>query len=474
MIPRRPRVAVIGGGITGLAAARVLRDARLRGEIGEVLLIEASPRLGGKILTERVGDFLIEGGPDSFLTVKPHAVELARAVGLGDRLIGTLEPRDVFILHRGRLHPLPDGLAALIPRRLAPFLRSTLFTLAEKARFGLEPFVPPSRDGDESLGAFVRRRLGRAAVERLAGPLLAGIHAADAEELSLQATFPALAEAERRYGSLTRAALAGRRRPHRADAGPMFMTLRGGLQELVTAAAHLPEVRVLTETPVRAIERAADGYVLRLDGGVSERVERLVLAVPAPAAGALLAGINPEAARWASMIPHVSTAVVAFGFRRADVRHPLVGHGYLVGLGEGLRHTATTWVSSKWPARAPDGHVLLRCFTGRAGDPGALPLDDERLARALLDELRPLLCITGTPVLTRVYRWPQAMPQYTRGHLDRLQALRRALAATPGIVAAGGAYGGVGLPDCIRQGMEAGEAILGRAPSSPRPVEVTR
>ena len=479
---RDVRLAVVGGGITGLAAARALQAAVDAGGVEDVTLIEAEPHLGGKILTERVGGFLVEGGPDSFLTLKPQAVEFARQLGLGDRLVPTVDPRHVFILHRGRLHPLPDGLASLIPQRLGPFLRSGLFTLREKARFGLDLLVPPSPNGaDEALGHFVRRRLGHAAVERLAGPLLAGIHAGDVEELSLRATFPTLADAERRYGSLTRAVLARRRSQAHEDAGrngaardgaaTMFMTLRGGLGELVERAADLPHVAVRTRTALRTIERQGGRYVLRLVGGESLEVDAVVLTVPAHAAAVLLRDVNPPASRMAASVPYVSTAAAALGFRRADLGHALAGHGYVVAGGEGRAHTACTWVSSKWPGRAPAGHVLLRCFAGRAGDQEAFNLDDGTLVRALLEELTPVLGIVGSPVLTRVYRWRDAMPQYTVGHLDRMAALRAALRATPGIVVAGGGYGGVGLPDCIRQGRDAAEEALGivaAARSSPR------
>lgn len=482
-VPRRPSIVVIGGGITGLTASRVLREALVHGGAGEVTLIEAAPQLGGKILTERVGGFLIEGGPDSFLTLKPQAVELARELGLGDRLVGTLDPRHVFILHRGRLHPLPEGLASLIPQRLGPFIRSRLFTPWEKARFGLDLLIPPSPNGtDEALGSFVRRRLGQAAVERLAGPLLAGIHAGDIEELSLRATFPTLAEAERRYGSLTRAVLARRRAPARSGGrigaegaspgGSMFMTLRGGLRELVDRAADLPGVAVRTQTDVRTIERRGERYLVRVEGAEAIEADVVLVTVPANAAAVVLRDLNPPAADLAATVPHVSTAAVAFGFRRADVRHPLAGHGYVVGLGEGMAHTAATWVSSKWPDRAPEGYVLLRCFTGRAGEQQALALDDGALAEALLAEVTPLLGITGAPELTRVYRWNAAMPQYTLGHLERVAALRRALEATPGIIVAGGGYGGVGLPDCIRQGREAAaEALRLAAPPALEAVE---
>ncbi|MDQ7843335.1 MAG: protoporphyrinogen oxidase [Armatimonadota bacterium] len=460
------RIAVVGGGIAGLAAAYALQHGLQEGRAVGVTLIEAAPRLGGKILTERVGGFLIEGGPDSFLTLKPQAVQFARALGLGDRLVPTGRPRHVFILHRGRLHPLPDGLTSLVPRRLGPFLRSDLFSIREKARFAWDLLVPPNRNGsDETIGAFVRRRLGPAAVERLAGPLLAGIHAGDVEALSLRATFPTLAEAEIRYGSLTRAVVARRRSVTGVDGeAAMFMTLAGGLQELVDRVVTALQAVVLrTGTRALSLERRARGYRVILEGGEEVEADAVILATPANVAAALLRDVNEAASRLAADIPYASTAAVALGFRRPDVAHPLVGHGYVVASSEAMLHTACTWVSSKWPGRAPPDHVLLRCFVGRAGRSAGLELADDVLVRRLLAELAPLLGLRGDPVLARVYRWPASMPQYTVGHLERLRALRAALAGTPGLFMAGGGYEGVGLPDCIRQGQEAAAAALASA-----------
>lgn len=456
------RVVVVGGGITGLAAAYTLSRPSAAGTV-DVTLVETSPRLGGKILTEQVGPFLIEGGPDSFLTLKPAAVEFARELGLADRLIGTQEPGGAFILYRGRLEPLPDGLAGLVPQRLGPFLRSGLFAPLEKARFALDLVVPPSRNGaDESLGSFVRRRLGPAAVDRLAAPLLAGIHAGDIDRLSLRATFPQFADAERRYGSLTRAVLARRRAGQsRVGAGlPMFMTLRGGLRELVGAVTRaLPGGSVRTAQVVRITRTSAD-YVLTLHDGAELRADAVVLAVPAAVTTHLLSIVNPDAARLLPSIPYVSTAAVVLAFHRADVAHPLSGHGYVVARSERTLHTACTWVSSKWPHRAPGDHVLLRTYVGRDGDQAALAMDDEALGALVLRELTPLLGIRGTPALVRVYRWPQAMPQYLVGHLERVAGVRACLQRTPGLVLAGSAYEGVGIPDCIRQGREAASAVL--------------
>jgi oxygen-dependent protoporphyrinogen oxidase len=458
------RVIIIGGGITGLAAAHALDKAVLRGEVDEAVLLEAGPRLGGKILTEQIDGFLIEGGPDSFITLKPRAVQFARELGLGDRLIGTLEPRHVFIRHAGRLYPLPDGFTGLIPRHLGPFVRSPLFSLVEKARFGLEPFVSRSANGtDESLGGFVRRRLGQAAVDRLAAPLLAGIHAGDINRLSLRATFPQFAEAVRRYGSLTRAVLArrgagfsGNGRQQGGAPTSMFMTLRGGLDELVRAARpSIHSVTLRTIVPVSAIARANGAYVVRLVNGERLDAGAVIVTVPAHTAARLLAGVNGPAATVAGMIRSTSTAVVALGFRRDQIRHSLNGHGYVGSHREAAAHTACTWVTSKWPDRAPRGSVQLRCFVGRDGAQRALEMDDHDLVDAVVDELRPLLGISGSPTLARVYRWQEAMPQYEVGHLDRLDAMEAALAATPGLFLAGSPYRGVGLPDCITQGEQA-------------------
>ncbi|MGH2349458.1 MAG: protoporphyrinogen oxidase [bacterium] len=456
------RVVVVGGGITGLAAAWALSRPSAASVV-DVTLVDASARLGGKILTEQVGPFLFEGGPDSFLTLKPAAVEFARELGLADRLIGTLEPGGAYVLYRGRLEPLPDGLAGLIPQRVGPFLRSGLFSPLEKARFACDLLVPASRNGaDESLGAFVRRRLGSAAVDRLAAPLLAGIHAGDVDRLSLRATFPQFADAERRYGSLTAAILARRRtgRPREGAGLPMFMTLRGGLSEMVDAVIRaLPEGSVRVGQVTRITTTRA-GYALALHDGAELRADAVVLAVPASAAAPLLVGVGPDAAGVLRSIPYVSTAAVVFAFRRADVAHPLAGHGYVVARGERTVHTACTWVSSKWPYRAPEGYVVVRAYVGRDGDQAALAMDDGALSRAVLSELTPLLGLRAAPTLARVYRWPEAMPQYLVGHLERVAAARGHLRRTRGLVLAGSAYNGVGIPDCIRQGKEAAARVV--------------
>ncbi|MDQ7848892.1 MAG: protoporphyrinogen oxidase [Armatimonadota bacterium] len=457
------RIAVVGGGITGLAAAYGLVQAKeLRG--AEVTLYEQAPRLGGKILTERLDGFLLEAGPDSFLTSKPEAVALSRALGLGEELVGTGPDRTVYVLSRGRLHPLPEGLALVAPTRVLPFMRSGLFTLPEKARIGAELLLPPRRvDSDESLGAFVRRRLGQAALDRIAAPLLAGIYAGDAEQLSLEATFPLLRELERRHGSVIAGMLARRRTAADADGHlPLFVTLRGGLGRLVERlGAALEGVEVRTGVGVEAIAREGAGYLLELSVGGRARADLVILTTPAFVAASLLEPLSPEAASMLRQIPYASTATVSLAFREGDLP-PLRGHGFVVARGEGWRITACTWASAKWPDRAPPGFALLRAYVGSASDAAVLERSDEEILRVVSEELHSAMGITAWPVLWRIVRWPASMPQYTVGHLERLAAAEAALAGLPGLFLAGAGYRGIGLPDCIRQGLTAAAAVHAR------------
>jgi protoporphyrinogen/coproporphyrinogen III oxidase len=465
---------VIGGGITGLAATHALNAAVAAGFLDTATLLEAAPQLGGKIVTDRMDGFVLEAGPDSFLTVKPEALEFCRTLGLGDQIVGTLAPRHVFVLSRGVLEPLPDGLAGLVPTRLLPFLRSGLFSVWEKARIAGEFVVPPHHNGaEESVGEFVRRRLGPAAVDRLAAPLLAGIYAGDVDRLSLQATFPQLAEMESHYGSLMMATVLRQlRRPHKhppadhadeadTDSLGMFATLRDGLDHLVNRIKDsLPHVGVRTGAPARMITREGNQYRVHLANGAHVDGDVVIVTTPAHAAARLLRGLTPAAASALEQIPYVSTAAMALGFARTDVAHPLAGHGYVVARGEGLLHTACTWTSSKWPRRTPADCVLLRCYVGRAGDRRALDEDDDSLIATVVAEIGPLLGITGSPLLARVHRWENAMPQYEVGHLGRVDAITDTLSQTPGVLVAGAGYGGIGLPDCIRQGTEVAGAAL--------------
>jgi oxygen-dependent protoporphyrinogen oxidase len=442
-------VAVVGGGISGLAAAYGLARAGVA-----FTLLESAPRWGGRILTERSGGFLLEGGPDSLFAQKTAAFDLCRELGIEHRLIPAREPRTVYVMKRGRLHELPPGMAAGAPQDMPAFLRSGLFSWPGKLRMGLEPLVPRRRDGvDESIAGFFRRRLGREALTLLGDPLLAGIHAGDPERLSLGTTMPRLAELEKRAGSLAR----GLARARSASApGPMFYTLQDGLHELVEALVRtLPAGRLRAGTGVHALFRDGRGYRLQLDDGGVVRAGRVVLAVPAPIGSRLLGSLDLDAAAWLLSVPFAPTATVLLGYRREDVGHALDGHGLLVPRGEGLRTTACSFVSSKFGHRAPEGHVLLRAFIGGARDASALSLGKVGLLDTVRRELTPVLGLRGEPVVTRVFTWPESMPQMEVGHRERMAALEHRLEDWPGLHVIGAGLRGTGIADAVTDGLQA-------------------
>jgi protoporphyrinogen/coproporphyrinogen III oxidase len=452
---RRVDVAVIGGGIAGLTAARALHAQGL-----SVVLLEAAQRWGGVIRTERVDGFLLEGGPDTLLASKPEGVDLCVSLGLGDRLVPTSASRNaVFMVRRGRLHPFPSGMVLGVPTGLGSLLRSRLFTWRGKLRMGLEPFVRARRDeGDESIASFIGRRLGREAVEIVGGPLLAGIHAGDAERLSISATFPRLRQMEAVSGSLVR----GLRRARRdAPPGPTaaFVSLAGGLGDLVAAlVAGLPADALRQGSPARALHRDGAGFVVEAEGGPFN-ARAVVLALPPPRAAPLLARLSPDAAGLLASVRFASTCTVLLGYPRNGVAHPLDGHGFLVPRGEGLRTTALTFASTKLPGRAPDGHVLLRAFVGGIHDPAVLEMDDTSLADLVEREMRPFLGIRGEPVLRRVYRWPEATPQMEVGHRDRVAAIERHLGEVPGLFITGAGLRGTGIPDTVADATRTAAAV---------------
>jgi oxygen-dependent protoporphyrinogen oxidase len=461
------RVVVIGGGITGLAAAHRLTTL-LPGTA--ITLVEREPRLGGKIRTERTDGFVIEGGPDSFLSAKPRGLGLCRELGLGDRLHGPDEAnRRTFVLRRGELHRLPEGLTGLIPTRLGPMARTRLISPRGKARMALDFVLPPRKgNADESLASFIERRLGTEVYRNLVEPLMAGIYVGDGRQLSLAATFPQLRAAERRHGGLIKGVLAARREAETPTPNvnqppkPGFLTLPTGLAELVeTLADRLAAagVDVRTGISVAAIEKTDSGYRLTLDTGDTFDADAVVVATEAWAAAPLLRALDPALGDAHDAIPHVSSATVALAFRTAELAQPLHGFGYIVPRVEGRPVLASTWLSAKWPGRAPEGFTLVRGFVGRAGCEEVLNGADESLVDLVRDELRDTLGITALPTLHRVTRWPRGMPQYTLGHLERIAAIDRAVAALPGLAIAGNAFTGVGIPDCIRSGESAAERV---------------
>lgn len=477
------RVVVIGGGLTGLAAAHrlVTRPPTPPGRRPpEVVVLEARGRLGGAIWTDRRDDFTLEGGADSFITSKPWGVALCRELGLADRLIETdARHRRSFVVRRGRLVPVPEGFVMMAPGRLWPVLASPLLSWRGKLRLLMEPLVPRrADDADESLASFVRRRLGREALDRLVQPLVGGIYTADPNELSLRATLPQFPAMEREHRSLLRAM---RRRagkegdPEQAASGArygLFVSLDEGMSTLIDAlAASLPPGAIRRDTPVRRVARPGPREpwkVELLDGTVLD-ADAVIVATEAHAAARLIDGLDPDLALQLRSIPYASSAIANVAFRREDVAHPLNGFGAVVPIVEGRRVLAVSFTSVKFPRRAPSGTVLMRVFVGGATQPELFDLDDEALAALVLDELAELLGVRGTPLLLEIARHPRGMPQYTLGHLDRVAAIRRLLDRHPGLALAGNAFDGVGVPDCIRSGREAADRLLDTLPEPPPP-----
>lgn len=460
MAPEPLDVVVIGGGISGLAACR-----RLRRQAPEkaVVLLEAAKRLGGVIRTTVRDGFLLEEGPDSFLTARPEALDLCRDLGLEPEFLPTNpDCRRSFILLDGRLRPVPEGVYLLAPTSIAALWRTSLFSVPGKLRMAMEPLIPRRRaTGDEALASFVRRRLGREALERLAQPMMAGIYSADPERLSLEATFPQFLEYERDHGSVIRG-LARRPKPA-GTSGPrygLFLALKEGMSRLVGALERDLAGSFRPSVPARALRREGAGWRVETDGE-SFRARAVVLAGGAPLSARLMAEAAPEAARTIGGIPHGSTLAVYAAFSREAVGHPLDGMGCVIPAIEGKAASAVSFASTKFPGRAPAGSVLLRIFAGGAAAEPLLPLPDDEIARRLIAEVAGPLGIGKGPLWTRTTRHIGAMPHYETGHLDRVAVIERAVEGLP-LRLAGPFLRGVGLPQCIASGTAAADAILAR------------
>lgn len=450
------RVIVVGGGITGLACAYRLRDSH------DVTVLEASERVGGNITTVQKDGFVIDGGPDSWVASKPHATQLAKDVGLGDQLIGTRpETRRVYVAHKGQLRPLPEGLVLGIPSRVMPMLKTALFSPLGKLRMGIEPLVPRRREtDDESVQDFFVRRLGREASERLAGPLLGGIFAGDPSKLSVRAAFPQLLEWENKYGSLVLAMRAANKHAKAANQGgppkSAFLSLRDGIATLPESVARALGDRVQMKTPVRSLRRDGDRWRVTLVSGEERLADRVVLATPQCALLDIVRTLDAELAREVERIRIGSSATVFFAYRREQIAHALDAVGFIVPRIEKTRVIACTWVSSKWPNRAPDGCALIRAFFGGVGHEEILESSDAELVDIAREELPKLMgALDGEPLFTRVFRWNKASPQPEVGHLELMKRVHERLLLHPGLFIAGNGYDGNGIPDCIKQGEQA-------------------
>jgi oxygen-dependent protoporphyrinogen oxidase len=452
------RIVIVGGGISGLAAAHRLVELGLPRT--QITLVEASGRLGGTLETHHRDGFLLERGPDSFISEKPEAVSLAKRLGLESRLIETNEQyRRSFIVRNGRLRPVPEGFQLLAPSRVWPFITTDVFSFIGKLRMAAD-LVLPRENGkeDESLASFVRRRLGREALERMAQPMVGGIYTADPETLSLRATLPRFLDMEQDHRSLILAMM--RQRPKAGTSGArysLFLSFDRGMEVLVDALAGVvPNVRL--KTRVQELSFQSGTWRIKADSGKSFEADAVCLAVPAYTAARLLENASPRLASQLNAIKYASTATINFAYPRAAIKHPLNGFGFVVPFIEKRSLIACTFSNVKFNHRAPDDHVLLRAFAGGALQPEMFVCDDlESLIEA---DLRELLNIDGSPLFTEVAKWERSMPQYEVGHLERVSEIENGIRGLPGLALAGNAYRGAGIPDCIRSGEAAAEILF--------------
>lgn len=462
------KIAIIGGGISGLSAAVTLERARAAGTPLQYRVFEAAPRLGGVLLTERVDGCVVEGGPDSFLTEKSWGLDFVRSIGLGDQLISSNDAdRKTYILVKGCLEPIPDGLMFMVPTRIAPILTTRLFSLPAKIRMAFEYFQKPlASEKDETVAEMVERHFGSEMVDRLADPLLAGVYGGEAAQLSAAAVLPRFVDMERKYGSLSRAMLAARKQMATAASAnskprALFTSLKDGMRQLVEAIEPmLAPGAASTGNPVVGLTRSADRWLITPMQGSPDEFDAVILALPASAASMLLGNVEPKLAGELGQIRYSSSVTVNLGYSRSDLQQLPPGFGFLVPRSENRRMLACTFVHVKFPHRAPDDKGILRCFIGGARDESVLELPDNDLIEMVRRNLAEILALTAEPRFARVYRWRRAMAQYTTGHLDRIRRIKELQSAVPDLYLAGNAYQGIGVPDCIASGESAAKSAM--------------
>ena len=458
------RIAIIGGGISGLSAAYGLEERRMRGVPVEYVLFETSPRLGGVLVTDRVQDCLVEAGPDSFLTEKPWAIELCKKIDLGDQLIGSNDSqRKTYILVKNKLVVMPDGLMFMVPTKILPTVFSPLFSLRTKMRMAAEWFHPPrTASEDETVAELVARHYGPEMVDRLADPLLSGVYGGEASQLSVRAVLSRFADMEAKHGSLGRAMLAARKKmgtnPNRTVPA-LFTSLKDGMQQMVNALVKRLEAKALrTSSPVECVMAENGGFTVSA-GYASDHFDAVIVATPAPAAASLLRMTHEKLATELDGIHYSSSVTVTLGYDENVRRSLPPGFGFLVPRSEGRRMLAATFVHNKFPHRAPENRALVRCFLGGARDQAILNSKEEEILRIVRKELKEISGIAAEPLFARVYKWRSAMAQYEVGHMERLQRIQSHCESLPGLVLAGNAFTGIGVPDCVRSGTQAADRL---------------
>lgn len=452
------RVAIVGSGVSACACA-----VRLKQKGIDFTIFEKESLPGGKLITERIDDFVVEGGPDSFLPEKRWTLDLIKEVGLSDELLPTNEEhKGTYIFSGNRLHRLPEGVMLMVPTMIAPLLRSRLISWPGKMRMGMELFVPKKKDlEDESLARFVTRRLGRECLDKIAEPLVAGIHTSNPDNMSVRAIFPRFLDMEQKYGSLIRGMTRIAKNGGAGSTGmTYFMSLKRGMQDLMdTCFAFVGSRTIATGSAVQGITKTPGGFELVVR---SERMsfDAVVLTPPSYAASDIVRPMDPILANRLSAIEWSSTATISLAFEKKKLP-TLAGFGFLVPRIEKRRINAATWSSIKWSLRAPPDHLLIRCFVGGGHDEDLVSYEDQDLTSVVLGELAAIANIRAVPVFTKIYRWTKSMPRYTVGHLDLVAGIDKKLSAYPGLFLIGSSYRGIGIGDCVKSGFDAADAIEG-------------
>ena len=471
-----PKIIIIGGGIAGLAAAVHLKaGAKAHGKTVDLLLLEKNDRIGGKILTEKHDKYLIEGGPDSFLPEKVWTVNLAKHLGLGPEMLPSNDRfKGTFIYSKNELHSLPEGVMLMVPTSFWPMAKSHLISWPGKIRMGMEIFMPKRKFiEDESLASFVTRRLGRECLEKIAEPLVAGIHTSNPDNMSVLATFPRFVQMEQKSGSLILGMLAAmKHRPHATLSGPppkpgapkmtYFMSFKNGMQTLSQACAdYIGKESIRLGAGVKAVEPKGKGYAVILESGETLDADHVMIASAAYDAAAMVKGFDETLAAQMNKIEWSSSATVSVAFKKEDVKVPLKGFGFIVPRVEGRRVNAATYSSIKWSYRAPGDTIMVRVFVGGGHHEELVhDLDDSGMVKMVLEELDAIVGLKANASFSKVYRWNKGMPKYTVGHLDRITLLDRTLSIHPGLHLIGCSYKGIGIGDCVHEAQIAAEKIL--------------